>query len=127
MEEEREKKKGKVLIVEDDSILQEVVKARLENAGYEVTAAGDGFEGVKKFTEECPDIVLMDIWMPHIDGIAAIKEIKRRDPRAQIIAITAFGPQFKVKEALEAGAVDSLHKPFPEGEPVKTIEKYIRI
>lgn len=99
----------KVMIVDDDPSVREVLKLMLK--GFNILEASDGEEAIKKFMEERPRIVLMDIMMPKIDGIEATKKIKEIEPETLVIGITAF-EQARTDEILRAGAKDVLTKPL---------------
>ncbi|MCS7130737.1 MAG: response regulator [Archaeoglobaceae archaeon] len=112
-----------VLIVEDDSAVLEVLETMLSER-YKVITATNGKEAVNNYRMFKPDIVLMDIMMPVMDGIEATKEIKSKYPNAKIIGVTAFASQ-KGKEILEAGALEIIEKPFTKKKLIETIEKYL--
>jgi len=112
----------KVLIAEDDPIVREILKAILKD--YNVIEASDGKEAVTLFKWHKPDVVLMDIYMPEMDGIEATKEILKYDENAVIIGITAFAPT-KREEMLKAGAKEVLAKPLNKSQVINTIEKYV--
>ena len=107
--------KKRILIVEDALYMREMLVEMLEQEGegYKVVGfAVNGQEAVEKYKELKPDLVTMDLVMEVMDGIQAIREIKKYDPRALIIAITALGTPEQKKAALEAGAKEYLWKPF---------------
>jgi two-component system chemotaxis response regulator CheY len=96
----------------------------IEKHGYEVVGeAGDGKEAVELYKELKPDMVTMDITMPRMDGITAIKEIMKIDPNAKIIVCSAMGQKPMVIEALSAGAKDFLVKPFDAERVVESLRK----
>ncbi|ADC64433.1 response regulator receiver protein [Ferroglobus placidus DSM 10642] len=113
----------KVLVVDDDLILLDLLKMMLSEY-YEVITATNGEEAIELYKKHKPDIVLMDILMPKMDGITATKIIKSIDPNAVVLAITAYAPH-KGKEMLKAGAVDIIEKPIKKMELVEKIEKFI--
>ncbi|MEW5866182.1 MAG: response regulator [Bacillota bacterium] len=115
----------KVLIVDDAAFMRMRSRKLLEEHGYLVEEAQDGQEAVKKYAETSPDAVLMDITMPVMDGIAALKEIKKRDPRARVIMCTAVGQQALVLEAITAGAKDYLLKPFDPDKVLASLKKLV--
>ncbi len=112
-----------ILVVEDDSAVLEVLETMLSGR-YRVIKATNGREAVNSYRMFKPDLVLMDIMMPVMDGIEATKEIKSRYPNAKILGITAFASQ-KGKEMLEAGALEIIEKPFTKKKLIETIEKYL--
>ncbi|MDK2795501.1 MAG: two-component system, chemotaxis family, chemotaxis protein CheY [Archaeoglobaceae archaeon] len=113
-----------ILIVEDDSAILEVLETMLSEK-YRVMKATNGKEAVKIYRMLKPDLVLMDIMMPVMDGIEATKEIKSKYPNAKILGVTAFASQ-KGKEILEAGALEIIEKPFTKKKLLETIEKYLK-
>src|SRR4051812_31739737 len=95
----------KILVAEDDPALQELIAAKLELLGYQVTVAGDGEQALRKMAETIPDLVLLDIQMPILDGKAVVQRM-RKDPRfagIPVIALTAFAMRGDREKALEAG------------------------
>ncbi|RKX45990.1 MAG: two-component system response regulator [Thermotogae bacterium] len=114
----------KVLIVDDAAFMRMLLKDIITKAGYEVVGeAGNGVEAVQKYKELKPDMVTMDITMPQMDGIQAIKEIKKIDPDAKIIVCSAMGQQAMVVEAIQAGAKDFIVKPFQHSRVVEALTK----
>lgn len=113
----------KVLIVDDDPMVREVLEIMLSGY-YEVIPASNGKEAVRLYRELKPDIVLMDILMPEMDGITATKAIKEIDRNAKILAITAYASS-KGKEMLEVGALDVIEKPIRKIQLIAKIEEYL--
>jgi len=96
----------------------------LTKNGYEVVGeAENGERAVARYQELSPDIVTMDITMPEMDGITAVKEIKKLDAKAKIIVCSAMGQQPMILEAVKAGAVDFIVKPFQEDRVIASIER----
>lgn len=116
--------KPKVMVVEDDLAVLEAVQVMLGDR-YEVIVATNGKEAIEKYQEYKPDIVLMDMLMPVMDGIEATKKIKEIDPQAKIIGLTAYAIN-KGKELLEAGALEIIGKPFTRSQLIETIEKCLK-
>lgn len=114
MEEERVNnlQKGKVLIVDDAPDTLEIIQKLLHFEGYEVITARTGEEGVKKVEDEKPEVVLMDISLPGIDGNEALKRIRRINPNQFVIMLTAYATVDNAIQALKEGAQDFLKKPF---------------
>jgi diguanylate cyclase (GGDEF)-like protein len=104
--------KGKVLIVDDAPDTLEIIQKLLSFEGYEVILAATGEEGVKKVQEEKPDVVLMDISLPGIDGTEALKRIRTINPIQSVIMLTAFATVENAIQALKEGASDFVKKPF---------------
>lgn len=109
-----------VLVVDDDESLRKVIELMLSDR-YKVLSAKNGEEAVKLYKEHRPDIVLMDILMPQMDGITATKKIKEINENAKIIGITAYAKE-KKKEMLDAGVIMVLEKPFRKGRLLQIIE-----
>ena len=104
--------KGKVLIVDDAPDTLDIIQRLLSFEGYEVIVAATGEEGVKKVEEEKPDVVLMDISLPGIDGTEALRRIRRINPIQSVIMLTAFATVENAIQALKEGASDFVKKPF---------------
>lgn len=116
----------KVMITDDAAIMRMMLKNILSSAGYEVVAeAADGKEAVEKYKEVHPDLVTMDITMPEMDGIKAVKSIKTIDPQAKIVMCSAMGQKSLVLEAIEAGASNFIVKPFDEGKVKEVVSKIL--
>lgn len=114
----------KVLIVDDAAFMRMMIKDILQKSGYEVVGeAENGQKAVALYQELQPDVVTMDITMPEMDGIAAVKAIKEIDPGSRIIMCSAMGQQLMVMEAIQAGARDFVVKPFHQERVLQAIEK----
>lgn len=100
----------KILVIEDDESMIELLN-KILSPRYQVLVARDGKEGVEKFVAEKPDLVLMDIELPKINGVNATREIKKIEPNAKIIAVTAYAVQ-RGGEIMEEGAMEVISKPF---------------
>ena len=105
---------AKVLVVDDAAFMRMRCKKLLTQSGFEVVEAATGAQAVEMFQSDRPDMVLLDITMPDMDGLAALKEIKKIDPDARVAMVTAMGQQSMVMEALKAGARDFVIKPFDQ-------------
>ena len=104
---------SKVLIVEDAPFIREMIRDILESHDHEISGeAANGLEAIEKFKALKPDVVLMDILMPGMDGLSAIMKIIEIDPKAKIIVVSALVKEALRKEAMRAGAVDFVAKPF---------------
>ncbi|AJC72962.1 MULTISPECIES: chemotaxis protein CheY [Pseudothermotoga] len=114
----------RVLIVDDAAFMRMLLKDIITKAGYEVAGeAANGVEAVEKYKELKPDVVTMDITMPEMDGITAIKKIREIDPNAKIIVCSAMGQQAMVIEAIQAGAKDFIVKPFQHSRVIEALQK----
>ena len=115
---------AKILIVDDSRTSRKILRTILEGAGHEVIGeAVDGVDGVNKFQELSPEITTLDITMPNMDGLEALKEIKKINADAKIIMVTAAGQQNKMVEAIKSGASEFVTKPFEAEEIVALIAK----
>jgi two-component system cell cycle response regulator len=115
--------KGKVLVVDDAPDTLEIIQKLLRYEGYDVTVASTGEEGVKKVEEEKPDVVLMDINLPGIDGAEALKQIRMINPQQGIVMLTAFATVENAIYALKEGAFDFLKKPFENEHLIHTVNQ----
>ncbi|WP_373898277.1 response regulator [Haloimpatiens sp. FM7315] len=117
---------SKVLIVDDAAFMRMMIKDILEKNGFEVVGeANNGLKAVEIYTQEKPDVVTMDITMPDMDGIEAVKAIKKIDSSAKIIMCSAMGQQSMVMDAIKAGAKDFIVKPFQADRVLEAIRKVI--
>ncbi|USG67936.1 response regulator [Brevibacillus ruminantium] len=115
---------NKVLIVDDAAFMRMMIKEILSKNGFSVVGeASDGAQAVEKYKELGPDLVTMDITMPEMDGITALKEIKKLDPNARVIMCSAMGQQAMVIDAIQAGAKDFIVKPFQADRVLEAIKK----
>ena len=118
--------KKRILVVDDAAVIRLMLTKILESDDYEVVGdASNGTEAVEKYKELKPDLVTMDITMPDMDGIQAVKEIKKIDPNAKIVMCSAMGQKMMVLEAIEAGAVNFIVKPFDEPKVKEVIKKVL--
>ena len=115
----------KILIVDDAAFMRLRVAKLLTENGYEVLEAGDGQEGVEQYKSNKPDMVLMDITMPIMDGITAVQEIKKHDPDAVVVMCSALGQQTMVMNSVKAGAKDFIVKPYQPEKILETIKRFI--
>lgn len=116
----------KILIVDDAAFMRMMIKDILVKNGYEVAGEGaDGNQAVELYKEIKPDLVTMDITMPEKDGITALKEIRAINPNAKIIMCSAMGQQALVIDAIQAGAMDFIVKPFAADRVLEAISKVL--
>ncbi len=101
-----------VLIADDAAFMRMKSASLLEELGHEVIEAEDGVEAVALYKEKRPDAVLLDITMPNMDGLEALKAIMEFDPDAKVAMVTAMGQQQVIMEAIKTGAKDFVVKPF---------------
>ena len=117
---------AKILIVDDAAFMRMMIKDILTKNGYEVVAeAANGVQAVELYKTHQPDLVTMDITMPDMDGIEAVKQIKAFDPNAKIIMCSAMGQQSMVMDAIRAGAKDFIVKPFQAERVLEAIKKVL--
>lgn len=116
----------KILIVDDAAFMRMMIKDILTKNGFEVVGeAADGQQAVELYKEHHPDLVTMDITMPEMDGITALKEIRKISPDAKIIMCSAMGQQAMVIDAIQAGAKDFIVKPFQADRVIEAVKKTI--
>jgi two-component system, chemotaxis family, chemotaxis protein CheY len=116
---------ARILVVDDAAFMRVRAAKVLQDNGHEVAQAENGLEAVKKYAEWHPDAVLMDITMPEMDGLEALKHIRRLDPTARIAMVSAMGQQAIVMDALKSGARDFIVKPFQPDRVLAAIEKLL--
>ena len=117
----------RVLIVDDAVVMRMMIKGILSKNGYEVVGeAQNGAEAVEKYLALSPDLVTMDMVMPEMDGISAVKQIVAHDPSAKVVMCTSMGQQALVVEAIQAGAKSFVTKPFQPPKILETIEKVLQ-
>jgi two-component system chemotaxis response regulator CheY len=111
-----------VLVVDDAAFMRLAIKNVLEKSGFKVVAdAKNGQEGIEKYVEFHPDIVTMDITMPDMTGIEALKKIREYDQNAKVVMISAMGQERMVKEAIMSGAKSFIVKPYKEEHITQTL------
>jgi two-component system chemotaxis response regulator CheY len=115
-----------ILIVDDAAFMRMMIRDVLSKNGYEILGeAENGQKAIEKFKELNPDLVIMDITMPEVDGIQAVKEIKKISPDAKVVMCSAMGQQAMVIEAIQAGARDFIVKPFQADRVIEAVKKVI--
>lgn len=116
----------RVLITDDALFMRTTLKNMLTKNGYEVVGeAANGREAVELYEKVRPDVVTMDITMPEMDGITAVKEIRKIDGSANIIMCSAMGQKNMVLEAISAGAKDFIVKPFQPDKVIESLQKLV--
>ena len=112
----------KILMVDDAAFMRKMISDTLSKAGYEeLYEAVDGADAVAKYSEIQPDLVIMDITMPNMDGLEALKAIRSSDPAANIVMCSAMGQESMVMDAVRSGAKDFIVKPFKPDRVLKTV------
>ena len=115
-----------ILLVDDAAFMRMMLKDILVKNGYEVLGeAENGLKAVEKYKELNPDLVIMDITMPEMDGIQALKKIRENDPSALVIMCSAMGQQAMVIEAIQSGAKDFIVKPFQADRVLEAVKKVV--
>ena len=113
----------RVLVVDDEEIIRDVLETLLEREGYDVTAAETGTEALKAFEADPYDLVLLDLMLPDRSGLEVLREIRRRDPDAVVVIVTAYSSIEGAIEAMREGAFHYIPKPFQNQEVLLTVEK----
>lgn len=117
---------AKIMVVDDAAFMRMMVKDTLTKGGYtDICEATDGAEALQKYKDESPALVLMDITMPNMDGLEALKAIKAHDPGATVVMCSAMGQETMVIEAIKSGAKDFIVKPFKPNRILDTVTKII--
>ena len=115
---------ARVLVVDDAVFMRMTIRKMIELEGYEVVGeAGNGVEAVQKYMEAQPDVVMLDITMPEMNGIDALKRIKEFDPKAKVIMCSAMGQQAMVAQAIQSGAKDFIVKPFEKDRVLAALKR----
>ena len=113
---------AKILLVDDAAFMRKVIKDTLSKAGYtDLHEAVDGADAVEKYNSLKPDLVLMDITMPNMDGLEALKAIRAKDGSANVVMCSAMGQESMVMDAVRSGAKDFIVKPFKPDRVLKKI------
>ncbi|MEB3102835.1 response regulator [Ferviditalea candida] len=116
----------KALVVDDMMFMRMTLKNTLEKNGFMVAGEADnGIAAVEKYKELQPDLVTLDITMPVMDGLAALREIKRLNKDANIIMVSALGQESMVMEAMQEGAKGFIVKPFKEDQIIRAVSKFV--
>ena len=117
---------AKIMMVDDAAFMRKVIKDTLSKAGYtDLYEAVDGADAVEKYNEIKPDLVLMDITMPNMDGLEALKAIRAADGNANVVMCSAMGQETMVIDAIRSGAKDFIVKPFKGERVLKTVTSIV--
>ena len=116
----------KVMVVDDSLFMREHLAKLLTEHSYEVILAENGEEAVKTYRSAKPDVVLMDVTMPQMNGLAALVEIREFDQQAKVIMLTAMDERLLASHAIEVGAKDYLMKPVPLDKLLMALQKVLR-
>lgn len=116
---------AKILVVDDAEFLRVRISKMLSSEGHEIIEAENGLKAVETYKSAQPDLVLMDITMPEMDGLAALREIRNYDSAAKVVMLTALGQESVVLEAIKAGARDFVVKPFEKERVLSAIAKLV--
>lgn len=115
-----------VLVVDDAAFMRMMIRDILSKEGYVIHEAVNGRDAVEKYAELRPDLVTMDITMPEMSGLEALRSIRESDPNARVLMVSAMGQQKMIVEALELGAMDFLVKPFQPTKVLETVKKCLQ-
>lgn len=115
-----------VLVVDDAAFMRMMIRDILSKEGYVIHEAVNGRDAIEKYAEIRPDLVTMDITMPEMSGLDALRAIRDKDPSARVLIVSAMGQQRMIVEALESGAMDFLVKPFQPTKVLETVKKCLQ-
>ncbi len=116
---------AKILITDDAVFMRMMLGNMLKEAGYEVYEAQNGLDMLEKYETVQPDLVLLDITMPELDGLGALRRLKAKHPEAKVIMCSAMGQQAMVIDAIQSGAYDFVVKPFEKSKVLGSIRKVL--
>lgn len=115
-----------ILVVDDAAFMRMMIRDILAKEGYVIHEAVNGRDAVEKYAEIQPDLVTLDITMPEMSGLDALRFIRKADPTARVLMVSAMGQQKMIVEALESGAMDFLVKPFQPTKVSETVKKCLQ-
>jgi len=115
----------KILVVDDAAFMRMRCSKLLTDNGYDVVEAENGLDAIAKYKATKPDAVLLDITMPEMDGLTALKEIRKVDPEAKVAMVTAMGQQSMIMDAIKSGAKDFVVKPFQPDRVLAAVKKLV--
>lgn len=114
-----------ILVVDDAGLVRRRCNQLLTEHSYNVVEAQNGLEALAQYEESKPDVVLLDITMPEMDGLSALKEIIKLDPGARVIMVTGLGQQSIILDAMKSGAKDFVTKPFEPNRLLAAVQKVL--
>ena len=115
-----EKKRGAILVIDDEPDICELFEQVLRAEGYAVLSAHNGLEGVERNTEKNPDVIILDLKMPKMDGIETLKAIRKTDPAVRVIILTGYGSAATIRDALDLNVYEYISKPF-ENDTIRRV------
>lgn len=116
----------KIMLVDDAGFMRMMIRETLKKDGYDdIIEAENGEVAISKYRDEKPDLVIMDITMPVMDGITSLKEIMKIDPKAKVIMCSAMGQEAMVVESIKYGALDFIVKPFKPEKMLRTVDNLL--
>jgi len=116
----------RVLIIDDDEMVLKALSIYLSGSGFLIMTTADGPQGITIYNREKPDVVILDIGLPSLDGLEVLKQIRRSDPNAKIIICSGYGSQKTIDEAMQNGAYAFLNKPFDVEAMIQLIASALR-
>lgn len=117
---------ARILVVDDDPGMRVTLEGIIEDEGYEVVAASDGYQAIEKAKDSFFDLIFMDIKMPGINGVDTYREIKRASPHSVVVMMTGFSVEELVKEALQEGVYGVLYKPFAMEQIINIMQMVLK-
>ncbi len=118
---------AKILITDDAVFMRLMLGNILREAGYEVCEANNGRDMLEKYDIEHPDLVTLDITMPELDGVQALRLLRQKAPKAKVIMCSAMGQRSMVLDAIQAGACDFVVKPFEKSKVLESVRKTLAL
>ena len=115
----------KILVVDDEKPISDIIKFNLTKEGYDVHTAYDGEEALKQVEEVSPDLIILDLMLPKMDGLEALQLIKKSDDHVKAIMITAAGQKEKMIQAIKYGAAEFISKPYEPDEVKEVVDKVL--
>ncbi|HET6273365.1 MAG TPA: response regulator [Bacteroidota bacterium] len=116
---------SKVLVIDDDEMLLSLMQNILQGEGYTILSTADGPRGIAIYKEERPDVVLLDLGLPSMNGLEVLRRIRSFDDKAKVIVVTGYGSAESVEVAYRSGAWDFVQKPFNNADVLKLIKTAI--